>query len=52
MKFFMAFMFSIIPALVIAVPMWFILGPFALLLGWAVFGFGMDVCLNSEDQKQ
>ena len=51
MKFFMAFLFSIVPAAMVAVPLWFVMGPFAVLAGWAVWALGMDVCLNSAEQK-
>lgn len=50
MKFLMAFMFSIIPAAIVALSLYFVLGPFAILIGWAVFGLGMEVCLNGSDK--
>ncbi|MES2942906.1 MAG: hypothetical protein V4772_08560 [Pseudomonadota bacterium] len=48
MKFFMAFLFSIIPAAIVAIPLAYFIGPFALMIGWAIWGLGMEVCLDGK----
>lgn len=50
MKYLAAFMFALIPALVAGAVTYPFAGPFALLIGWAVWGLGMDVCLNGSDK--
>ena len=48
MKYLMAFLFALIPALIVAVPLAYFIGPFALLIGWAILGFGLEVCLSNH----
>jgi hypothetical protein len=48
MKYLMGFLFALIPALVVGAITYPFCGPFSLLLGWAVWGLGMDVCFNGR----
>lgn len=50
MKYLMAFMFAAIPAVIAGGLLWFVVGPFALLFGWAIFGLGIEVCLNGTEE--
>jgi amino acid permease len=51
MKYLMAFFFALIPALVVGGGAYLLgAGPWAALFGWAVWGLGMDVCLNGSDR--
>ena len=50
MKYLMAFMFALIPALIVGGIAYLLVGVPALLLGWAVWGLGMDVCLNGTEE--
>jgi hypothetical protein len=49
MKYLMAFLFALVPALIAGGIAYLIVGPFALLIGWAVWGLGMEVCLDGSD---
>lgn len=50
MRFFMAFLFAFIPALVVGASLYPFVGPFAILIGWAVWGMGMEICLYGSGQ--
>ena len=50
MKYLIGFLFALIPALIVGAILYPFAGPWALLIGWAVWGLGMDVCFNGSDR--
>ena len=50
MKYLMAVLFALVPALIASLALWFIFGPFTIFIGIGTFLLGLDVCLK-EDGK-